>query len=397
MNNNKLTINKHIFKYGREPRVISFNTKRDNATFDIDIADNVKFFINKRIVDELTTNINRYINNTTLEENITNITNNIEFEVPKNLSILSISLSSDETDTQDRIFMNNDYHFTSSIIVSNQNNYSNLNIFNAYSFVTNKKIFVDNDIILKNKIITVKNDNNLYYNNIKLTNNQYEEIYNNISSWCIDEDNNQYTFSKVAINSSNNEDYELLVNGDAKISNDLTIGNNLTVNGIIIDGGGEVGEDFVINADLVVHGNITVDGSGSIGTDFTIGNDLDVSGNITVDGSGSIGTDFTIGNDLDVSGNITVDGGGYIGTDLTVGQNIYFGDTSNRLYVNSKHIYFNGCKLDNCQGDNVEFFLAADYNDTDLVQLESDLQTALLDLDSTIDFTNLEFSFTNVA
>ena len=118
MDNNKLMINKNIFKYGREPNITTFNTKRNSATFNVDISDNVKFFINKRIVNELTTNINRYINNTTLEENITNITNNIEFDVPKNLNLLSISLSTDETDNQDRIYMNDNFHFTSSIFVS---------------------------------------------------------------------------------------------------------------------------------------------------------------------------------------------------------------------------------------------------------------------------------------
>ena len=324
-NNNKLLINKHIFKYGREPKVTTFNTKRNSATFDVDISDNIKFFINKRIVNELTTNVNRYINNIALEENITNITNEIEFDIPKHLNLLSISLSTDETDNQDRIFMNDNFHFTSSIFVSNQNNYPNINNFNVYSFITNKKLFIDNDIILKNKVITVKNDNNLYFNDIKLTNNQYEEIYNNISSWCIDDNNDQYTFSKISINSSNNENYELLVNGNTKITNNLNIDNNLEV-----------------------------DGSG------TFNNNLDVSGNITVSNS------------------------------------IYFDSSNNNLYANQNNIYFNGCRLNKCEGDNVIFYLSFDYNTTDLSQLESEIKNELLALNNEIDFTDLEFTFTNV-
>ena len=86
----------------------------------------------------------------------------------------------------------------------------------------------------------------------------------------------------------------------------------------------------------------------------------------------------------DVSGNITVS------------DNIYFDSSDNNLYVNQSNIYFNGCKLNKCEGNVVVFYLASDYNDTNITELESNIQSELLVLNSDIDFTDLEFTFTNV-
>ena len=64
----------------------------------------------------------------------------------------------------------------------------------------------------ENNLIT-KNDNELYYKDIQITNLDPEEVYNNVTAWSLDVNNNTYTYSNVSINTEVDNNYELKIEG----------------------------------------------------------------------------------------------------------------------------------------------------------------------------------------
>jgi hypothetical protein len=374
MSNHK-KINQNIFKYGDEPKVITFsNTSRSNSLFDIDLNESIKIYVNRRVVNEFTENINTYLNETFIANNISYISNNITIDIPKNLEVLSLSLFNDGT--QDRVFMNNNYHFTSTIFMGNNTEFSNINNFSQYSFVSNRKIYINNDIDIKNNVISVNNDNQLYYNNIRLLNFEDEEIYNNITGWSLDDNNNSYTFGNVAINSSNNNDYNLYVNGDTKTDN-LTIVDSIYFNNNQLN---IYNNDLYYNnirllnfEDEEIYNNIT-------GWSLDDNNNSYTFGNVAINSSNN--NDYN----LYINGDTKTD-------NLTVVDSIYFNDASNQLHIYNNDLYFNNCKLNICVEANVIFYLSFDYDTTILNDLTNIITSSLLSIDSTIDFTYIIFTF----
>lgn len=93
--------------------------------------------------------------------------------------------------------------------------------------------------------------------------------------------------------------------------------------------------------------------------------------------------------DLYTFANITLN------SDLTVKDNIYISNTSNKLHVVNENLFFNDCKLSNCDPESVTFYFNLNYGSTNLTTLEATIKSALLALDSSIDFTYLEFTFSD--
>ena len=85
-----------------------------------------------------------------------------------------------------------------------------------------------------------------------------------------------------------------------------------------------------------------------------------------------------------------------LNADITVKDSIYITNSNNRLYVLNDHLYFNECNLtQECDPETVTFYFNLNYSATNLTTLESTIKTALLVLDTSIDFTNLEFTFSD--
>jgi archaellum component FlaC len=82
---------------------------------------------------------------------------------------------------------------------------------NSITNIDNSITNIDNSITnLGDEIININNE----INNISTV---FDEVYNNISNWSITEYGDTYTFSKVSINTVENLNFELTINGDTFI------------------------------------------------------------------------------------------------------------------------------------------------------------------------------------
>ena len=134
------------------------------------------------VINNIVTN-----NGDTIQNIIDNSVKNLDF-----LDVIIDSLSAWSFDTNLDL-----YTFSKVGINSVENKDFNLfvdgDIFSNYIKTTTinlEEIEFTNEI---NKLI-VKNDNNLYYKEEKITNLDPEEVYNNITAWSLDSNNNTYTF-----------------------------------------------------------------------------------------------------------------------------------------------------------------------------------------------------------
>ena len=83
--------------------------------------------------------------------------------------------------------------------------------------VTDKPVYIDNTITIDDKVLEVKDDN-LFFNGNRIKDIDKDEIYNNITPFSVNDNGDAYTFSKVGINTSNPNDYNLTVNGTTNIN-----------------------------------------------------------------------------------------------------------------------------------------------------------------------------------
>lgn len=261
MSDNKINLKMHqnIFKYGPEAEIKSiparqlvpfpntsqisedkaFSIARDSVfdlrkTFEsnfLDMEENIEDITNNFISlnqsvnnnIEIIQNINATLFNLNLSftanlQNITdvnNIINNLD-----NLDIFNNNFSSWNYDID-----LNMYSFSNVSIGSIDN--KNFNFFvkgDAYidnSLTTFSINFKDIDTDISSNILKINNDNELYYKEIKLTNLDSEEVYNNISSWSLNDNGDTFTFGKVAINSTVNNNFELSIQGNTYISDSI--------------------------------------------------------------------------------------------------------------------------------------------------------------------------------
>ena len=227
----------NIFKYGPEyinpkqgnRRNVLF-TNPELEEFRKKILKDVNDLLdNRRLTDIIDTEgigstIRNIINNSVINNGDT-IQNIIDNSV-KNLDFLDVNMDSINSWSFDT---NLDlYTFTKVAINSVENENYNLfvdgNIFS--NSIRTTTINLDEIEFTKNinKLIT-KNDNNLYYKDEKITNLDPEEVYNNITSWSLDSNNNTYTFSNVGINTVSNNDFQLTIKGNTLISEAIFLKN----------------------------------------------------------------------------------------------------------------------------------------------------------------------------
>jgi len=231
-----LKISRNIFKYGEPYTKISNNKKRtftnisETVQLQTNFVDVIESVIDNKIeeivpdilddilpevldddlpdiLENLPEDPDTTINPSIFETiNITNIFNNIE---------TSEFISPWAFDTEE-----NTYTFSNvSINTSDANNY-NLNI-NGNMFSTElntKKIIFKNN---NDNILITKNDAKLYYNNEKISNIVSDDISIDISPWQIDSNENAYTFSKIGINTTVNNDYDLTVKNKVLVGDSL--------------------------------------------------------------------------------------------------------------------------------------------------------------------------------
>ena len=111
-------------------------------------------------------------------------------------------------------------------IIADENKFNDLNSRSQYGIVTDKPVYIDNSITLEDKVLEVRDDN-LFFNGSRIKDIDNDEIYNNITPFSVNDNDDAYTFSKVGINTSNPNDYNLTVNGTTNITGDTTIGGDI--------------------------------------------------------------------------------------------------------------------------------------------------------------------------
>ena len=228
-----------MFKYGDPYELKSLQPSNRNAFYTSALENSVKNFIDNSVSITIKDEVNNYFsenitnifNNETFIENITNeiinndtIINNITniLEIPPDIEINSIALLSEDLD---RIAILDTTHFYNQLIIGDEGSFTTLTSFADYGIITDKNIYVDGKITIKDYDLDVINGE-LYFNGERVKDIDNDEIYNNITSWNIDENENSYTFSNIAINTSDTSTYELNVNGDTNISGDIILQDN---------------------------------------------------------------------------------------------------------------------------------------------------------------------------
>jgi hypothetical protein len=228
-----LNIDKNIFKYGPPVEIKSLQPTTRNALYQSDVANSVQDLIDNSITVKITnsvqnyinTNITNIINNTDIVNEITNVVNN-NIDIPPDLLINTLDLYSSE---RERISILADTHLEDNVIIANNGQFSDLTSYSTYGLITDKVIYVDNKIVLQDKELEVRGDE-LYFNGRRLKNIDNDEIYNNITPFSIDDNENAYTFSKIGINTSYPDNYNLTVDGTTNITGDLTLNSDLYLN-----------------------------------------------------------------------------------------------------------------------------------------------------------------------
>jgi hypothetical protein len=229
--NNKLSVNKHIFKYGPPIELKSQSRNQRNALYKSSISNSVQDVINKNITAQVNSQVTNFVTSNIsniieesdiINENITNIVNQ-NVEIPCDLTVNTLSLCDEG---RGKISINTGVHIEGNTIIADGNKFNNLNDISQYGLVTDKPVYIDNTITLDDKILEVKDDN-LFFNGNRIKDIDTDEIYNNITPFSVNDNDDTYTFSKVGINTSNPNDYNLTVNGTANITNDITIGGDI--------------------------------------------------------------------------------------------------------------------------------------------------------------------------
>jgi len=229
--NHKLSVNNHIFKYGPSVEIKTHSQNERNALYksaisnsvqDV-ISNDIKVQVNSQVTNFVTSNISNIIEESDIiNENITNIVNQ-NIDIPCDLNVNTLSLCTDE---RGKISMTTNVHVEGNTIIADGDKFNDLTNISQYGMVTDKPVYIDNNITIDDKILEVKDDN-LFFNGNRIKDIDKDEIYNNISAFSVNDNEDAYTFSKVGINTSNPNDYNLTVNGTANITSDITIGGDI--------------------------------------------------------------------------------------------------------------------------------------------------------------------------
>lgn len=229
--NNKLSVNNHIFKYGPPVEIITHSQNERNALYKTAVSNSIQDVISNNISVQVNSQVTNYVNSNIsniieesdiINENITNIVNQ-NVEIPLDLDVNTLNLG---TDSRGKISMTTNVHVEGTTIIANENKFNDLTNISQYGLVTDKPVYIDNNITLEDKVIEVKDDN-LFFNGNRINDIDNDEIYNNISPFSVNDNDDTYTFSKVGINTSNPNNYNLTVNGTTNITGDTTFGGDI--------------------------------------------------------------------------------------------------------------------------------------------------------------------------
>lgn len=229
--NNKLSVNNHIFKYGPPVEIITHSQNDRNALYKTAVSNSIQDVISNNISVQVNSQVTNYVNSNIsniieesdiINENITNIVNQ-NVEIPLDLDVNTLNLG---TDSRGKISMTTNVQVEGTTIIADENKFNDLTNISQYGLVTDKPVYIDNNIILEDKVIEVKDDN-LFFNGNRINDIDNDEIYNNISPFSVNDNDDTYTFSKVGINTSNPNNYNLTVNGTTNITGDTTIGGDI--------------------------------------------------------------------------------------------------------------------------------------------------------------------------
>lgn len=291
----------NIFKYGPEYQHKNISGKRNVLLSNPEI-DELRDEIFSKIdnITDISDDILLNTVNETIINNFPDIFNNREGDIIQNIvdnTIKNYSFSDFNLDNSLLSWsfdINNDLYTFANVSI-NSSEHNNYNLMVKGDIFTNE---LTSEIVNLNTInfnsdennLITKNDNELYFKDIQITNIDQEEVYNNVTAWSLDVNNNTYTYSNVGINTEVDNNFELKIEGNTLIS-----------------------------------------------------------------------------------------------------EAIFLKNTSNKIHVKNSHLYFNNCRLDKCDQDSITFYLCFDYNLLDLCLFEENIKEAVRKLDNTIDFTYLEF------
>ena len=229
--NHKLSVNKHIFKYGPPVELKTHSQNERNALYKSAISNSIQDVISNNISVQVNSEVTNYVNSNIsniieesdiINENITNIVNQ-NVEIPLDLDVNTLNLG---TDSRGKISMTTNVQVEGTTIIADENKFNDLNSISQYGIVTDKPVYIDNSITLEDKVLEVRDDN-LFFNGSRIKDIDNDEIYNNITPFSVNDNDDAYTFSKVGINTSNPNDYNLTVNGTTNITGDTTIGGDI--------------------------------------------------------------------------------------------------------------------------------------------------------------------------
>ena len=402
-NNN--TVNNNIFKYGPPVDVLTVSTNPRNALYKSNLSNsvqelvqsNVNVQVNSQVTEFINTNVTNIIEESDIiNENITNIVNQ-NIDIPLDLDVNTLNLG---TDSRGKISITNNTHIEGINIIANSNEFNNISTFINYGLVTNKPFYIDNGIFFKDKELKVVNDN-LFFNGKRITDIDKDEIYNNISPFNIDDNDNTYTFSNVGINTGNANNYNLTVDGNSIVSDILYIANLNNVNELPTNNYG-----IVTNKPIYIDNSIVFkDKELKVRDDNLFFNgkkvtDIDkdeIYNNISafnVDDNGNTYTFSKVGINTGNPNNfnLTVDGTTNITGDTTLNGDLYFGN--DKIHVQDNELYFNNQLVSCCTYEGKRFYLCFDYPSANLTDLENEIKTQLTDLGITTTYIN--FTFTDV-
>jgi hypothetical protein len=202
------------------------------------------------------------------------------------------------------------------------------------------------------------------------------DLSDNLTSWSFDVNQDLYTFTKVSINTAENNDFNLCVNGDifsnsmtTEILNTNRINFNIEENNLIskIDNELHYKDVKITNLDPEeIFNNISAWS-------------IDINNNTYTYSNVGINSEVDNSYELKVGGN------------TLISDALFLKNSAYKIHVKNSHLYFNNCRLDKCDQDSITFYLCFDYHLLDLCVFDEIIKEAVKKLDPCIDFTYLQF------
>ena len=258
------------------------------------------------------------------------------------------------------------------------------------SLTQNITEIVENTVINLGDTITTVFGDTITNTTTNIINNIAGDTINNIfqnidlepvtTTWAFDTNFDFYTFAKVSINSSENLNFNLFIDGST-YSKNLTIKDNIFIN--------DTKNKIHIKDNHLFFNNCRLDNcNDQSGFDYDI-----ISTSWALDTNSDLYSfsKVAINNSDNNDYNLFVKGNTY-SDNLTINDSLFFSNSENKVHIKDNHLFFNNCQLDKCGSDTLSFYFDIIYSTVNSNAFIESLKNDIILLDDSINFTFLNIT-----